>query len=152
MWRPFTGNFVGHSYGSYVKKNGRGVEKPRVKAATLRSSDLKYLFPNNAPPQVVEERMKRFYDLRVKVDDQRVVIKTRDAKQRRWRLEQRKEEREFKLMKLQKKKEYFQSLRYPTDRPRTRSYTPDAVQARIFALTTMGESLSRRPSHNASEH
>ena len=79
MWRPFTGSFVGHSYGSYVKKNGRGVEKPRVKAATLRSSDLKYLFPNNAPPQVVEERMKRFYDLRVKVDDQRVVVDVADG-------------------------------------------------------------------------
>ena len=53
MWRPFTSSFVGHSYGTYVKKTGKPLDAPsthkKKDLAATKKTDLSNLFPNNTP-------------------------------------------------------------------------------------------------------
>jgi hypothetical protein len=80
MWRPFAGNFVGHSYENFTRKHKRVETAPAdPKRETSDYYDLKNIKNDKSFSKEAQQRLDEFIMLKQKVRFQRKKMKERDT-------------------------------------------------------------------------
>ncbi|OMJ88886.1 hypothetical protein SteCoe_2551 [Stentor coeruleus] len=140
MWRPFTSDFVAHTYEEFRKKYDKvWAEKPIQIREQNEKFDPKNIFPYKLDIEELEKRKKEYKFLRSKVLEQRKYIKDRDASflnTKKFKIQLQKEE--DMIGKNQRKKNIIRIRSFASNKLyRHKSSNSHGEYENTFALTSL---------------
>lgn len=110
MWRPFASNIVNHSFETFAKANEKtDIVFSKERKNSKEKPDLSNLFPYKHTTEELQQRMKKFSELKDKVNLQRKLIKAKD--QESYKLKLSRDRRQNLMMRKSFQKKHQEMLR-----------------------------------------